>query len=211
MNDHNHHHSAKVVEPPKPAAHSCCATHGDNAVQAVSQSPKPDDKTIYTCPMHPEVRQEGPGSCPICGMALEPVIVTADAGPNHELADMSKRFWWGLALTVPVFVLEMGAHLFNFHALSPAVSALVQMALATPVVLWAGWPFFERGWQSIKTRNLNMFTLIAMGTGVAWVYSMIAALVPGIFLLPSDNTTALLPFTSRLQPSLRYLSCWGKY
>lgn len=179
--DHSHHHHAKVVEPPKPAAHSCCATHGDKAIQTVSQTQNPDDKSIYTCPMHPEVRQEGPGTCPICGMALEPVVAKADAGPNHELADMSKRFWWGLALTLPVFALEMGAHLFNFHALSPAVSALVQMALATPVVLWAGWPFFERGWQSIKTRNLNMFTLIAMGTGVAWVYSMIAALVPDIF------------------------------
>lgn len=179
--DHSHHHPAKVVEPPKPVAHSCCATHGDKAVHVVSQSPKPDDKTIYTCPMHPEVRQEGPGSCPICGMALEPVIATADADPNYELADMSKRFWWGFAMTIPVFALEMGAHLFNFHALSPAVSALVQMTLATPVVLWAGWPFFDRGWQSVKTRNLNMFTLIAMGTGVAWVYSMIAALLPDIF------------------------------
>lgn len=186
MNDHTHHdhsqhHPAKVVEPLEPAAHSCCATHGDKVIKTVSQSQKPDDKTIYTCPMHPEIRQEGPGTCPICGMALEPVVAKADTGPNHELADMSKRFWWGLALTLPVFALEMGAHLFNFHALSPAVSALVQMALATPVVLWAGWPFFERGWQSIKTRNLNMFTLIAMGTGVAWVYSMIAALVPHIF------------------------------
>ena len=179
--DHSHHHPAKVVEPPKPVAHSCCATHGDKAVHVVSQSPKPDDKTIYTCPMHPEVRQEGPGSCPICGMALEPVIATADADPNYELADMSKRFWWGFAMTIPVFALEMGTHLFNFHALSPAVSALVQMTLATPVVLWAGWPFFDRGWQSVKTRNLNMFTLIAMGTGVAWVYSMIAALLPDIF------------------------------
>lgn len=179
--DHSHHHPAKGVEPPKAAAHSCCGTHGDKAIQAASPRQKEDDKAIYTCPMHPEIRQEGPGTCPICGMALEPVIAKTDAGPNHELADMSKRFWWGLALTVPVFVLEMGAHLFNFHALSPAVSALVQMALATPVVLWAGWPFFERGWQSIKTRNLNMFTLIAMGTGVAWVYSMIAALLPDIF------------------------------
>lgn len=179
--DHSHHHPAKGVEPPKAAAHSCCGTHGDKAIQAASPRQKEDDKAIYTCPMHPEIRQEGPGTCPICGMALEPVIAKTDAGPNHELADMSKRFWWGLALTVPVFVLEMGAHLFNFHALSPAVSALVQMALATPVVLWAGWPFFDRGWQSVKTRNLNMFTLIAMGTGVAWVYSMIAVLLPDIF------------------------------
>jgi Cu+-exporting ATPase len=138
--------------------------------------------TIYTCPMHPEVRQVGPGSCPICGMALEPVLATADAGPNHELIDMTRRFWIGLALTSPVLVLEMGSHLTGLdHVIPRATSNWLQLALATPVVLWAGWPFFERGWASLRTRNLNMFTLIAMGTGVAWVYSVLATLAPQIF------------------------------
>lgn len=138
--------------------------------------------TIYTCPMHPQIRQVGPGSCPICGMALEPEVVSADAQPNPELQDMTRRLWIGLALTLPVFVLEMGGHIFNLHHLiSPAVSNWVQLVLATPVVLWAGFPFFERGWKSIETRNLNMFTLIALGTGVAWTYSVVATLAPGLF------------------------------
>jgi len=116
-------------------------------------------------------------------MALEPMTVTADSGPNHELLDMTRRFWVGLALAAPVFLLEMGSHLFSaVQDLIPAtVSAWVQLVLATPVVLWAGWPFFVRGWASVRTRNLNMFTLIAMGTGVAWAYSVVATLAPGIF------------------------------
>jgi Cu+-exporting ATPase len=139
--------------------------------------------TEYTCPMHPEIRQIGPGSCPICGMALEPVTVSLDSGPNPELADMTRRFWIGLVLTIPVFALEMGAHLVPalHHIVPPNVSAWVQLVLATPVVLWAGWPFFERGWQSLVTRNLNMFTLIALGTGVAYLYSLVAVLMPGLF------------------------------
>lgn len=145
--------------------------------------PPPPPGTIYTCPMHPEVRQEGPGSCPICGMALEPELVTADAAPNPELADMTRRFWVGLALTLPVFALEMGAHVVPglHHLIPPGVSHWVQFALATPVVLWAGWPFFERGWRSLVTRNLNMFTLIAMGVGVAWLYSVVAVIAPDVF------------------------------
>ena len=133
--------------------------------------------------MHPEVRQDHPGACPICGMALEPEIVTADSGPSPELADMARRFWIGLVLTVPVFLLEMGAHLFPaIHHLVPMrLSVWIQLTLATPVVLWAGWPFFERGWASLKSRNLNMFTLIAMGTGVAWIYSIVATIAPQIF------------------------------
>ena len=138
--------------------------------------------TIYTCPMHPEIRQEGPGSCPICGMALEPEMVTADAGPDPELIDMSRRFWIALALTVPVFALEMGGHAFNLHRfVAPGVSGWIQAALSTPVVLWAGAPFFARGWTSLKTRHLNMFTLIALGVGVAWLYSVVALLAPGAF------------------------------
>jgi Cu+-exporting ATPase len=138
--------------------------------------------TVYTCPMHPQIRQVGPGSCPICGMALEPEVASADSGPNHELIDMTRRFWIGLVLAVPVMALEMGGHLTNLHMLlGPTLSNWLQFALATPVVLWAGWPFFVRGWQSLKTRNLNMFTLIAMGTGVAWLYSVVAVAVPGLF------------------------------
>ena len=137
---------------------------------------------IYTCPMHPEIRQEGPGSCPICGMALEPETVTAEAPPNHELTDFTRRFRVGLVLTLPVFALEMGGHLTNLHMLIPGqMSNWIQFALATPVVLWCGWPFFQRGWTSLRTRRLNMFTLIAMGVGVAWLYSVMAVLAPGLF------------------------------
>jgi heavy metal translocating P-type ATPase len=137
---------------------------------------------IYTCPMHPEIRQAGPGSCPICGMALEPELVTAETGSNPELADMTRRFWIGLALTIPVFTLEMGGHLSGLHQwLGQQTSNWVQLVLATPVVLWAGWPFFERGWASLKTRNLNMFTLIAMGTGIAWIYSIVGTVFPALF------------------------------
>ncbi len=138
--------------------------------------------TIYTCPMHPEIRQVGPGSCPICGMGLEPDVVSLDAGPNPELADMTRRFWIGLALALPAIVLEMGGHLVGGHGLiDPTLSNWIQFAFATPVVLWAGWPFFVRGWQSLLTRNLNMFTLIAVGTGVAYLYSVAGTLAPGIF------------------------------
>jgi cation transport ATPase len=138
---------------------------------------------IWTCPMHPEIRRPGPGACPICGMALEPEVATADAGPSPELVDMTRRFWIALALTVPVFLLEMGGHLFPalHHLVPERISGWIQFALATPVVIWAGWPFFQRGWASLQTRNLNMFTLIAMGTGVAWAYSVVATLAPGIF------------------------------
>ncbi|MDQ4421604.1 heavy metal translocating P-type ATPase [Sphingobium sp. DEHP117] len=139
--------------------------------------------TIWTCPMHPEVRQDHPGACPICGMALEPAEVSLEDGPSPELADMSRRFWIGLVLSVPVLVLEMGGHIFPVihNVVSMRLSIWIQLVLATPVVLWAGWPFFLRGWASLKSRNLNMFTLIAMGTGVAWIYSMVAALAPALF------------------------------
>ncbi len=140
------------------------------------------DGTIYTCPMHPEIRQIGPGSCPICGMALEPAVATADDGPNPELIDFTRRFWIGGAFALPVFVLEMGAHIVGAHGwIDQQISNWIQFALATPVVLWAGWPFFQRGWQSLVTRNLNMFTLIALGTGVAYAYSVVATLAPGLF------------------------------
>ena len=138
--------------------------------------------TIYTCPMHPEVRQVGPGSCPICGMALEPVTPAAETGPNPELVDMTRRFWVAVALAVPVAGLEMAGHVVNLDAIvSPQATNWIQLVLATPVVLWAGWPFFVRGARSIVSRNLNMFTLIALGTGVAWTYSVVATVAPGVF------------------------------
>src|SRR5579859_6094441 len=153
----------------------------DKSSADAPKQPVPEG-TIYTCPMHPEIRQVGPGSCPICGMALEPDVVSLDAAPNPELADMTRRFWIGAALSVPPVVLEMGGHLTGGHGLiGQTLSNWIQLVFATPVVLWAGWPFFVRGWQSLVTRNLNMFTLIAMGTGVAYVYSLIGTLVPPAF------------------------------
>lgn len=160
--------------------------HGDH-VPDRSTPPAPtggemSKATIYTCPMHPQIRQNGPGNCPICGMTLEPEMPVVAEHGSDEYADMSRRFWIGLTLSLPVLVLEMGGHLTNLHAvLRPQTSNWIQLALATPVVLWAGWPFFERGWRSILTRHLNMFTLIAMGVGVAWLFSVVATLLPGIF------------------------------
>jgi Cu+-exporting ATPase len=138
----------------------------------------------YTCPMHPEVRQEGPGACPICGMALEPLIVTAEAPPDHELADMTRRFWFGVGLSVPVIGLDMGGHLPGLglhHIVSETASAWIQLAFSTPVVLWAGLPFFQRAWASLVHRSLNMFSLIALGSGAAWLYSLIATIAPTRF------------------------------
>ena len=136
---------------------------------------------IYTCPMHPEVRQAGPGSCPICGMALEPEQLSLDQGPDPELIDMTRRFWVALPLTIPVFAIEMSSHLGLTHLVPQSWSNWISFALSTPVVLWAGSPFFARGWRSLQSWNLNMFTLIAMGTGVAWLYSLIGTLFPQIF------------------------------
>jgi Cu+-exporting ATPase len=149
-----------------------------------SRPPRGDaaEGAIYTCPMHPEIRQVGPGACPICGMALEPLMVSAEEAPNEELIDMTRRFWIGLALSVPIVILEMGGHFLGLHALiGQTTSNWAQLVLATPVVLWGGWPFFVRGWRSLVTRHLNMFTLIAMGTGVAWTYSVVATAAPELF------------------------------
>jgi Cu+-exporting ATPase len=162
-----------------------CRTKFVNGPQKYLDAREPEpvaEDSVYTCPMHSQIRQVGPGSCPICGMALEPELAGSDIGPNPELIDMSRRFWIGIALTVPIFVLEMGSHIAGAHSwVDPNLSNYVQFAFATPVVLWAGWPFFVRGWQSLVTRNLNMFTLIAMGTGVAYAYSLIATFAPGLF------------------------------
>src|SRR3546814_3032798 len=138
--------------------------------------------TRYTCPMHPEIVQDEPGSCPICGMALEPTTVSVEPEPNPEYVDFRRRFVIGAIFTVPLFVIAMGAHLFDMHALlPPRLSAWIQFALATPVVLWSGLPFFQRAWASVVNRSLNMFSLIGLGTGAAYLYSVVATLAPDLF------------------------------
>lgn len=188
---------------PAANASSCCA----NKVEPVeiksacchSAAHKPAKNTgnpdaVYLCPMHLEIRQIGPGTCPICGMALEAEVASLDETPNHELIDMRRRMWIALLLTLPVFILEMGSHLFHLHIFSNAISHVIQMVFATPVVLWAGWPFFQRGMQSLQTGNLNMFTLISAGTGTAFIYSLFATLLPELFpaaLQRTDGTVAV--------------------
>jgi Cu+-exporting ATPase len=155
--------------------------HGHGGASA-QQSESAPAGTRWTCPMHPEIVRDGPGACPICGMALEPMMPVAGAGPSPELADMTRKFWIGAALSLPVVLLEMGGHLTGLTmALGYQLSNWIQLALATPVVLWCGWPFFERGAQSLVSRSLNMFTLIAMGISVAWAYSIVATLAPHLF------------------------------
>jgi Cu+-exporting ATPase len=167
--------------------------HGDHSDARHSAEAAPPG-AIYTCPMHPQIRQPNPGNCPICGMALEPVLAAAETGPSAELRDMTRRFWIGLALAAPVFVLEMAGHFLGLHRfIAPQISNWIQLGLATPVVLWAGWPFFKRAAHSLVTRNLNMFTLIAMGTGVAWVYSIVATLAPSIFPPAFRNADGSVP------------------
>lgn len=163
-------------------AHHDHSGHGHPAA-AVKAPGKGDQSQVeYTCPMHPQVRQMGPGSCPICGMALEPVLATAEQGESPELRDMTRRFWIGTALTVPVFALEMGGHLTNLnHLLGQQLSNWIQLLLGTPVVLWAGWPFFVRAVASVKNHSLNMFSLIALGTGAAWLYSIVGTVAPQLF------------------------------
>ncbi|MBZ0231690.1 MAG: hypothetical protein K8M05_05020, partial [Deltaproteobacteria bacterium] len=170
--DQHHHHGApppvhdhEVMRPPPPAA----AVAGD---------------AIYTCPMHPEVRQVGPGSCPICGMALEPLVVTAEERPDPELVSMTRRFWVSLVFTAPLFALVMIDMLFD-HAISGVLThrgrVFAELALAAPVCTWAAWPFYERAVRSVRNRSLNMFTLIGLGVSVAFGYSLVAAIAPGIF------------------------------
>ena len=142
---------------------------------------------IWTCPMHPQIRRDAPGPCPICGMALELLQPSLEEGPNPELVSMSRRLWVSAILSVPLVALTLGSELFGWHLLPPRASIWTQLALATPVVVWAGWPFFDRGWTSLKTRNLNMFTLISIGVGVAYLYSLVAALAP--FLFPPSFRT----------------------
>ncbi|MDR6872286.1 Cu+-exporting ATPase [Bosea sp. BE125] len=169
-----------------PPLDEASASHRDEPVAAPRAAVPPGtihtSATIYTCPMHPQIRQPAPGNCPICGMTLEPELVTGEEGPSDELRDMTRRFWAGLVLSIPVVILEMGGHLLDLgRFVSPAMSNWAQLLIATPVVLWAGWPFFARGWTSLVNRSLNMFTLIALGTGVAWGYSVVATVAPGVF------------------------------
>ena len=172
MDRHSHHHHAQGDH---------CCHHSQHPQDKKPVSVAAQD-VMYTCPMHPQIRQKGPGNCPICGMALEPEVMTGDEGPSAEYTDMKRRFWIGLLISLPIIALEMGGHVLNLsHLVSPQMSNWIQLALATPVVLWAGWPFFERGWASLVTRHLNMFTLIAIGTGAAWLYSIIATVFPGLF------------------------------
>ena len=176
--------------------HSAHANHDAHSSAAAKPAPKGDQSQVeYTCPMHPQVRQMGPGNCPICGMALEPVLATTEQGESPELRDMTRRFWIGTALTVPVFALEMGGHLTNLnHLLGQQLSNWIQLLLGTPVVLWAGWPFFVRAVASVKNRSLNMFSLIALGTGAAWLYSIVGTVAPQLFpenLRMADGAVAI--------------------
>ena len=168
--------------------HSACEHHGHDHSTHESRAPaSPTDQATgeWTCPMHPEVRASGPGACPKCGMALEPVTVSIDDAESAELTDMTRRFWWSAALTIPLMFIAMGdllpgkpvSQLIGSHALR----GWIELVLGTPVVLWGGWPFFERFWLSLVNRSLNMFTLIGLGTGVAWVYSVVATAAPGLF------------------------------
>jgi Cu+-exporting ATPase len=195
---HRFHHGGQTF-------HFCCETcRGKFAADPPSYLKPPAEPapatpkgTIFTCPMHPEIRNQRPGACPICGMALEPVTLTAEAPINQELLDMSRRFWIGLVLSLPVVVLEMGGHLpwlGLHHLVSNQFSIWSQFTLSTPVVLWAGWPFFQRAWVSVVNRSLNMFSLIALGTGAAYVYSLVATFAPGLFppgFRGMDNTVAV--------------------
>jgi Cu+-exporting ATPase len=157
---------------------------------------KPGEVVLWTCPMHPQIVRNEPGSCPICGMALEPMTPTAGDTANPELRDMTQRFWAGVALSVPLLAMAMAEH-FDKPALdaflSPRLAVWVQLLLGTPAVLWGGWPFFQRGWASVVRRRLNMFTLIALGTGVAYLYSLVAALAPGIFPPSFRNADGQVP------------------
>ena len=157
------------------------ATPAKYLAEAPSPAPMTAAGAMWTCPMHAQIRQPGPGNCPICGMALEPEAPSLDDRPNPELVDFTRRWWVSAALSVPLLVLTMGADLFGLRLVSPAASPWIQLALAAPIVLWAGAPFFVRGWASLKTRRLNMFTLIAIGVGAAFLYSLVATLAPGLF------------------------------
>jgi P-type Cu+ transporter len=163
----------------------CCTKFVGDPERYLGDGPRPEPEAtpgaIWTCPMHPEIRREGPGTCPICGMALEPEEPSLDDAPNPELVDFTRRFWVSAVLAVPLLVVSMVAEMLGLQIVSPQASPWVQLTLTAPIVLWAGKPFFERGWASIRTRHLNMFTLIAIGVGAAFLYSLVATFAPGLF------------------------------
>jgi Cu+-exporting ATPase len=163
--------------------HADCEEHAQGHQPAQEDKAPPRPGTKYTCPMHPEIVQDGPGSCPKCGMALEPMSPSGEEEDDSELVDMTRRFWVGAVLTIPVLLIAMGPFvgLPVKDWLGHSVAKWIELALATPVVLWAGWPFFVRGYRSIITWNLNMFTLISIGVAAAWVYSVVATVVPEVF------------------------------
>ena len=166
---------------------------------AVISPPPPSSHTpgvIYTCPMHPQIRRNAPGNCPICGMTLEPLVVTQEGGESHELRDMTRRFWIGGALAFPMVILEMGGHIagMGLHRyLSPSASMWIQFALGTTVVLWAGWPLLERGVASVRNRSLNMFSLIALGISASYLYSLAASFAPGLFPAGLKQKDGMMP------------------
>ena len=187
-----------TVDPAKTAHHAahdgtdyyfcsagCLAKFTAEPAKYLADAPRPEavaaPGAMWTCPMHPEIRRAGPGTCPICGMALEPEEPSLDDAPNPELVDFTRRWWVSAVLAVPLLILTMGSELLGLHLVSPAISPWLQLALTAPIVLWAGWPFFSRGWTSLVTRKLNMFTLIAIGVGSAFLYSLVATLAPGLF------------------------------
>jgi len=166
--DHTHHHHHAGHHP-----------HTAEGAEPSLASPPSAAGTVYTCPMHPEIRQDHPGTCPKCGMTLEPVMPSLDDEEDPELRDFQRRFWWTLPLTVAVTFLAMAGH--RVPGLDIGVQTWLELALSLPIVLWAGMPFFKRGWQSVVNRSPNMWTLIGLGTGAAFVYSVVATLAPGVF------------------------------
>ena len=179
------HHAEHAGQPYHFCSAGCRTKFVANPDAYLGDKPKPEPKAtpgaIWTCPMHPQIRQEGPGTCPICGMALEPEEPSLDDGPNPELVDFTRRLWVAGVLAVPLLAISMVAEMLGIHVVSPAASPWVQLALTAPIVLWAGLPFFQRGWTSLRTRHLNMFTLISIGVGAAFLYSLVATVAPGIF------------------------------
>jgi P-type Cu+ transporter len=181
---HHHTHAGRLYHFCSDGCRTKFAAQPEKFLVAARPSPQLAEATVYTCPMHPQIRQAAPGSCPICGMALEPLTAGEDSGTSPELIDMTRRFWIGAALTIPVVILEMGGHVprLNLHHLiSPQLSVWLQFLFSMPVVVWAGWPFFVRGVASVRNRSLNMFSLIALGIGAAFLYSLAATFVPGVF------------------------------
>jgi Cu+-exporting ATPase len=184
------------LDPQRYASGAAARSNASSIAHKIALAAATSAGTIFTCPMHPQIRRSEPGSCPICGMALEPLQPAAESGPSPELRDMTRRFWIGAALAFPLFLLEMGAHLLVVNPqrlLSPLVSLWVQFALGTPVVLWAGWPLLERGWASVRHRSLNMFSLISLGVSTAYLYSLVATFAPRIFPASLRGEGGLVP------------------